>query len=115
MGRISTGSVSGTPAAHSTSSSRVNAVMSASPRLPMSGAAASGDSRVPWQAGQTRSTRKRLTRASRFSSVARLSSSVTVSRALRNVKSSSRTPFLVVTLMCFFSSGPSSTMARSQS
>ncbi|SKY34691.1 Uncharacterised protein [Mycobacteroides abscessus subsp. abscessus] len=40
---------------------------------------------------------------------------MTVSRALRKVKSRSCTPFFDVTVMCFFSSGPSSTISRSSS
>ena len=62
-----------------------------------------------------RSTRKRETRASRFSSWARRSSSVTVRRALRKVKSRSWAPFFERTVIAFFSSGPARTMSRSQS
>ena len=114
MGCIGVGSPAGTSSAQSTSSSRVMAVASARPSSPMRGARAAGDRRVPSQSGQTCSERNRLTLAKRFSLSARLSSSVTVRRALRNVKSRSCSPFFEVTVMCFFSSGPLNTMSRSQ-
>ena len=114
-GSMAAGSPAGTSAAQATRSSSVRALTSARPNGPMRGAAAAGDSRVPVQSGHVRSCRKRLTRARRRSSTARFSSSVTVRRALRKVKSSSCRPFFEVTAMCFFSAGPFSTISRSAS
>src|SRR5690625_3473357 len=81
--------------AQAMSSSRVWAVASARVIPSISGVRAWRESRVPAQSGQVLSARNRLTRARRFSVSARRSSSVTVRRALRKVKSRSWTPFLV--------------------
>ena len=115
MSRISAGSASGTPFAHASTSRSGIAVTSANPYLPIRGARAASLRRVPPQSGQVRSTRNLATLANRFSSTARSSSFSTVSRALRKVKSRSCTPFIDVTTICFFSSGPLNTISRSAS
>ena len=89
------------------------AVASARFLSPIFGARASALSLLPAHDGQTRSVKNLETLLSRFSSVARSSSLVTVSLAFLNVKSSSWTPFTLVTVMCFFSSGPAKTISRS--
>ena len=115
ISRISAGSMAGTPLPQSNMSRNAHEVTSARPYEPMRGARAASLSRVPPQSGQVRSTRNFATLANRFSSTARSSSFKTVRRALRNVKSRSCTPFIEVTTICFFSSGPLNTISRSAS
>lgn len=115
MVRMSRGREGGTVGAQASTSSRVLAVTEARFSSPIRGARAFSLSREPWQSGQTDATRNRSTRARRLSVSARLSSSSTVRRALRKVKSRSWTPFFEAKVMCFFSSGPSRTISRSQS
>ena len=115
ISRISAGSMAGTPLPQSNMSRNAHEVTSARPYEPMRGARAASLSRVPSQSGQVRSTRNFATLANRFSSTARSSSLSTVRRALRNVKSRSCTPFIEVTTICFFSSGPLNTISRSAS
>ena len=110
---MSAGRCSGTDCDHARASSKVIAVTSTKLCSTMSGVRALGHKCVPWHSEHMPSRRKRLTLAKRFSVSARLSSSVTVKRALRKVKSSSCTPFFVATVTCFFSSGPSSTICFS--
>ena len=115
ISRISAVSMAGTPLPQSNMSRNAHEVTSARPYEPMRGARAASLSRVPPQSGQVRSARNFATLANRFSSTARSSSFKTVRRALRNVKSRSCTPFIEVTTICFFSSGPLNTISRSAS